>query len=370
MSTKRWIPWVALVAGVVLLSGTAAVAKDIKRKEPSPSAKGSLYTWASKDELAFNYRVPKKYDHDEGANLTLILHGSNLSRGWGFLNHGYKSFRPDDIVVSPDGTTSNGRGGFNFLGQKEDAKRLKALVDELKEIFHIKKTYLYGHSQGSFFAFYFAGEYPKVVDGIVGHASGVWNGTRRGPKGHHQAIVFMHGTQDPVVPYGQSVGGYQSFVDGKYPVVRLRSLEGWNHWPAEHNGDIPHTSQQVAWCEGMTSDDPKRLEVCLDLLLGNKSKTYHDYAGLRSMANRIADLESAPDDLRRKAAKAVEAVDELALAHIAALEIPDKGKFDGGAWIGHLAVFLRPSTAYRLVTSSARRGRSFSRSTRRTGSST
>ncbi len=47
--------------------------------------------------------------------MTLILHGSNLSAGWGFWNHKAGEFRADDVVVSPDGSTPNGRGGFKFL---------------------------------------------------------------------------------------------------------------------------------------------------------------------------------------------------------------------------------------------------------------
>ena len=330
-----------LLALALGLGALDAAAGDLKEKEPSPKATGEAYLWKAKDDLVFAYRIPKGYDEAKGANLTVILHGSNLTHGWGFANHDVKTFRPDDIVVSPDGTTPNGQGGFNFLGEAKDAKRFKAFLDELRERLRIQRVYLYGHSQGSFFALYFAGEYPDEVDGVVAHASGVWTWTQQGKKGHHQAIVLMHGTQDPVVPYGQSVGGYASYVDAKYPMVRLCSLEGWNHWPAEHNGPVPHTSQELAWCEGMTSDDAARLEACLDFLSEAKSKERHDYAALRDVAARIADLEAAPDALRQRAAKAVEAVDVLSLAHVSALEIPAKAEFEGGAWPVHLAVLLR-----------------------------
>ncbi|MHC5009621.1 MAG: alpha/beta fold hydrolase [Planctomycetota bacterium] len=233
--------FVAPLFFVTLSWAPLAGAADVKEREPSTRGDGKLYEWHSEDGLVYWYRVPKKYDHEKGANLTLILHGSNLTHEWGFANHSKDSFRPDDIVVSPDGTTSNGSGGFNFLGVRTDAKRLKALQDELLEVFNVRNTYIYGHSQGSFFAFYYAGEYPEEVDGVVGHASGVWTQTQQSRKGHHQALVLMHGTQDPVVPYGQSVGGYESYVENKYPMVRLCSLENWNHWPAEHNGPVPHT---------------------------------------------------------------------------------------------------------------------------------
>jgi predicted esterase len=336
---------VALAALAVLSGGLPARAADIPSKAPGADTKGELCEWKAKDGLVYHHRLPASYDPEKGANLTLILHGSNLTHGWGFANHSAKSFRPDDIVVSPDGTTPNGNGGFNFLGASKDAKRLHALVAELKEALNVRQTFLYGHSQGSFFAFYYAGLHPKDVDGVVGHASGTWKGTATGKKGHHQAIVFMHGTQDPVVPYDQSVWGYAGFEKAKYPMLRLRSLEHWNHWPAEHNGPVPHTSQQLAWCEGMTTSDPQRLKACLDVLAANKARERHDYAALYSLCERIGSRppseKVADAETLARAAKLADRVQALAQAHADAIQVPEKGKFDGGAWIGHLPVFLR-----------------------------
>ena len=320
------------------LFATAAFAADPKAKEPGRKSKGKTHQWKAKDGLVYWYYIPKNYDPEKGANLTLILHGSNLKAGWGFWNHKAGEFRPDDIVVSPNGTTSNGSGGFNFLGQPKDAKRLNALHKELRQLFKINATFLYGHSQGSFFSFFYAGMFPDEVQGIVGHASGVWTWTKQGKKGHHQAIVLMHGTQDPVVPYGQSVGGYASFLKTKYPIVRLRSLEGWNHWPAEHNGPIRHTSQQLAWVEGMTTTDPDRLKVCFEFLANCKNKERTDYAAVYSLAKRIREVRFAPVRYGRPE-KAMGAINDLAKRHARALK--PGTEFDGKAWIMHLPLFLR-----------------------------
>jgi predicted esterase len=332
---------IVLTVSIALLMAPLAAAADVKQKEPGPKSKGKQYEWKAKDGLVYRYFVPKSYGEEKGANLTLILHGSNLDRRWGFANHKAGGVRPDDVVVSPDGTTPNGRGGYNFLGEGKDAKRLNALLKELRKLVKVRNVYLYGHSQGSFFALYYAGQYPDDIAGVVAHASGVWTWTQQGPAGHHQAIVLMHGTQDPVVPYPQSVGGFQSYRDARYPTVRLRSLENWNHWPAEHNGPIPHTSQQLAWCEGMTTEDPERLEACFELLRENKKKERHDYAGLYSLAKRIEGLDDAPEQLKARAAKAAAAVEKLAADHVDALSLPEKIEFDGKPWTVHLVVFLR-----------------------------
>ena len=325
----------------VLLMTAPLFAADIKEKEPGPKAAGKLYEWKSKGGLAYRYRIPKGYDKEAGANLVVILHGSNLDRRWGFANHSSKDFRPGDIVISPDGTTSNGRGGFNFLNAQKDVKAVHALIEGWKSAFKINATFLYGHSQGSFFAFLYAGEYPDDVQGVVGHASGVWTNTQQTKKGHHLAIVLMHGTQDPVVPYVQSDGGYDSYKKAKYPMVRLRSLEGWNHWPAEHNGPVPHTSQQIAWCEGMTTSNPARMEACFDFIASCKKKERTDYAGVYSLAKRISENDVAPAALKRRTAAAMQTIDALAQSHVKALAKADLAKFEAKGWVGHAPMFLR-----------------------------
>ena len=320
-------------------------AQKVQTKSISVGSFEKIYEDTSKDGLAYWYHVPKGLKADTPVNLTFILHGSNLSRGWGFSNHSPKSFRTDDVIVCPDGTSSNGRGGFNFLQSKKDLERLHDLHDELRKIFNIRATYIYGHSQGSFFALYYAGAYPKDVQGVVAHASGMWIGTEHGKKGHDQAIVLMHGTADPVVPYGQSLGAYDVLAKAKYPMLRLRSLEGWNHWPAEHNGPVPHTSQQLAWAEGMTTEDPKRMEWCFDFLAKVKDKSEHDFDALHSLASALAEREKIPGGLKRKAAKSLKSVEALASKHANAIRksLGKKGgkELDGKPWVGHLSLFLR-----------------------------
>ena len=177
----------------------------------------------------------------------------------------------------------------------------------------------------------------------MAHASGAWAETAIGPAGHGQAIVLMHGTQDPVVPYAQSAGSYESYVDAKYPMVRLRSLEGWNHWPAEHNGNVPHTSQQLAWVEGMTTKDPARLAASFDVLatVSPDGNGEHDFGGLWSLASKIVATEDAPDPLKKRAAAATESVEALARAHVAALALPEKLAFAAAPWVAQLPIFLR-----------------------------
>lgn len=344
-STRRALLGVFLLGLVAVLSdGTSSYAKDDgpKEAEPTVDGKDEVLAWKTKDGLEYHYRLPREGRDQKPWTMTVILHGSNLDKRWGFANHSWKEFRPYDLVVSPDGTTPNGNGGFNSLGEAKDVKRVEALIEEIKKALPVERVLLYGHSQGSFFALHYAGAKPDDVQGVVAHASGIWTWTQGGPKSHHQAICFMHGTRDPVVPYGQSLGGYDALKKARYPILRMRSLEGWNHWPAEHNGPVPHTSQQLAWCDAMTGTDPARLERSLDVLADVKDPGQHDFAGLWSAASRVAELEDAPEDLRKKAADLKAKVEALAAKHVEALgAIPDDLAPDGKPWMGHLGLFLR-----------------------------
>jgi hypothetical protein len=55
-------------------------------------------------------------------------------------------------------------------------------------------------------------------------------------------------------------------LEAKYPMVRLRAIEGGSHVPAEVNYRVAHTSQQLAWIEGMATKDPARLAVAFERL--------------------------------------------------------------------------------------------------------
>lgn len=326
----------SIVWASVPLSGALV---DAPEKAPGAKSTGKVFTWTAENGLVYEYYVPKGYDHAAGANLTFILHGSNLDRRWGFANHTAGKFRAQDIVVSPDGTTSNGKGRFNYLQGKTDLTRFHELHDELKATFNVRATYLYGHSQGSFFSFYYAGAYPDEVQGVLGHASGVWLGTQGGSKHHHQAIALMHGTADTIVPHRQSAASLSAhYLKLKYPMARLRSLDDRNHQPSQH-----HAAQQLAWCEGMTTDDPARVAASIDELMGVKEGL--DPVALWQVAERALGLKGLDAKARKNAERALKDVDKAADAHVAAIA-KSLGKNKGRAlkaesWVGHVPLFIR-----------------------------
>ena len=98
----------AAVVALGNLAGAAAPAAPAPsggapEAAPGPDSKGRVLAWKSKGGLAYEYFVPASYDPERGANLVLVFHGTGLDRRWTFANHPAGTFRPDDIVVSPDG---------------------------------------------------------------------------------------------------------------------------------------------------------------------------------------------------------------------------------------------------------------------------
>lgn len=333
----------ALAGGALLLVGPRARGEDgPPEKEPDAKATGRLYTWKAADGLAYDWYLPKSYDPEKGVTLTFVLHGSNGWKGWGFSMHPPGEFRPEDFVVSPEGTTPNGQGGFNFLQAQNDLDRLYALHTELKAKIRVNATYVYGLSQGSFFAHFYAGHHGDEVDGIVAHGSNLWLGSGLAKANHRQAIAVMHGRGDPVVSYPNGVSAWKGYVEAKYPLLTFRTLELDLHW-----APWGHQAQQLAWCEGMTSADPERVAHNLQWLLDVQDADgwFRDPVAAYQVAARAATMDGVNPKLQSSARKLMESVDDVAQKHVAAIEssrAKTKGKLAGGAtWVGHAHYFVR-----------------------------
>ena len=299
-----------LILATLIASSTALLAPQeaaaTPRSAPAEAALGKVLAWTSKDGIPFEYRVPKEYDAARGANLVVVLHGNGLDQRWTFWNHPADEFRVDDIVVSPDGTSPHaGTKANEFLDGEKDIERFAALLEELKTHWNVRQTFLYGHSQGSFFVFHFAGHRPQTIDGVVGHASGKWASSPQPKNGKHLAIGVLHGTDDHV-PYAQGWHAAKSYREAGYPLVHLRTLFDWPHRP-----NWVQAQQMLAWCEGTTSDDPARVASAMETLSDPKAPMGLDAAALHAVAARLAEMEGASDADRRRAARRAAAVDAL-----------------------------------------------------------
>jgi len=341
------VVWLLLLVSLPL-SLLPLAAQGIPKRKPDPKARPhKVYEWKAQNGLRYRWCLPKSYSGSKPVSLTVILHGSNLNCGWGFANNPPGVFRPDDVVVSPDGTTpASAKDRYNFLGKPRDAKALLAFLEEVRSQFNIGRTYFYGHSQGSFFAIYFAGEYPDQVDGVAAHASGAWSWSRTGKEVKKVAIAFMHGTADPVVPYSQSVGSRDHYAKLKFPLLHLRRLPQYNHWP-----NAVRANEVLAWCEGMTAKDPRVAMAAAEASLRKKGvdqyrySTPVGYAGARDILRRfqggdVQPFENAKPQQVAAAKKLAERIEAEGAKHVKVLRKHIQAKKDlklsDKPWLGHL----------------------------------
>lgn len=324
-----------------------AHADDPKPRAPgadAPPLKVFMHT-AKAGELRYTWVLPKGYDGKTPRNLTVILHGTGLDYRWGHWNNKPGIFRPNDVVVSVDGTTP-AENSRVFLGEPGDAKLFKEFLDELRTTFAVDRVFLYGHSQGAFFVSYFMGEFPGSAAGGVAHASGSWTWAKMPKELKKLPLVFMHGSSDPVVPYGQSPGARDFYLEKGFPLVHLRRLAYVNHWP-----NAVRATEELDWCQGMSASDPQEtLDCALEMLRTKPIDEYQwiaivDFAGARRVLERLlgkgpAPLASVPDPIAKSAREWLAKIDEQAEAQVKALRavLPKKGSFalDGKPWLGHL----------------------------------
>ncbi|MBI5363575.1 MAG: alpha/beta fold hydrolase [Planctomycetes bacterium] len=340
-------PIAFLVALFVLFaSAFARPVDDPERRAPAASAPDSkVFAWTSKKGLRYTWTLPPGYDAKTPRNLTVILHGTGLDYRWGHWNNKVGVFRPNDVVVSVDGT-SEGQGDTRlFLGEPKDASAFAEFLEELRATFAVDRIYLYGHSQGGFFVTYFAGEYPNAVAGVVAHASGSWTWAKFAPGLKKVALAFMHGTGDPVVPYGQSPGARDTYVEKGFELVHLNRLDRYNHWP-----NAIRATETLDWCQGMTAKTPEEALDCAKRILTVKPadeyqwETLVDFSGARDVLRRLegkgpVPFKSVDAKVASEAKTWIAAIEKHGAAHVKELEKTLLKKalvLDGKPWLGHL----------------------------------
>ena len=117
----------------------------------------------------------------------------------------------------------------------EDGEQIAALITDFKQRFPIGRVYLYGHSQGAFFCYWFAGEHPELIDGIVAHAGNVLDVKHGKLAKQKVAIGILHGRADAVVPVDCALRTEKIYREQGYEKLKLEIVEGLTeqsgHWP-------------------------------------------------------------------------------------------------------------------------------------------
>ncbi|NUN48263.1 MAG: hypothetical protein HUU15_05470 [Candidatus Brocadiae bacterium] len=333
----------ALLISIAALQARAG--DEPRRAAPAEGVpRAERLAWKTAEGVEYEYTVPKSYSRERGATLLVMLHGSNLDRRWSLANFEVGKFRRDDIIVSPDGTTPNGSGGFNFMGERADAEKIAALIRSLQKAFRVERVYLYGHSQGAFFCFYFMGEFPALVDAICPHAGGLWIGSKLPKETKEKPIALLHARADAVVPLENSEGARDHLVKQGYRNVRLEILEDANeqtgHWPRPDK-----TEPLLAWCDSLTATGPaSQLRSAAAQITGDEPAI----GRALDLAKRAkAGAAKLKKEEREKIEAEARAITEAAAAFVAAQvdaltpATPVKAPFAYGDWTLHFLTAQR-----------------------------
>lgn len=227
----------AIASVPLLLCAQLALAqKEVEVVEPNiKAAGGKVLEWRSAQGKPYWYRLPRDIDPKQPPDLLLMLHGTGSDHRWSFWNYRDERFRKRDIVVSPDGLTPGADDTFNFRQGPKDGDHIAELIIDFKHRFPIGRVYLYGHSQGAFFCYWFAGEHPELVDGIVAHAGNVLDVKHSKLAKQKVAIGILHSRADTVVRVDCALRTEKIYREQGYEKLKLEIVEGMTaeigHWP-------------------------------------------------------------------------------------------------------------------------------------------
>jgi pimeloyl-ACP methyl ester carboxylesterase len=289
---------------------------EVPRTDPTDSApRGEVLEWTTPEGQPYWYRLPESSSRKKPA-LVLMLHGTGLNHGWSFWNYPIANgrFRGDDIVISPDGLTPGQGETFNFMQGKQDGDQIAGLIELFRERFDIGNVYLYGHSQGAFFCYWFAGEHPELVDGIVAHAGNVLDVKHSKLSRSKVAIGILHADSDQVVPVECATRTEEIYREQGYEKLKCWIVEGIRpeagHWPLPD-----HVATMFEWLDEVsTSDASQAVEVARAAL----RRTPPDFALAARIANEAREtIKKYKGDDKDRVVELLELIEE-ALANSAA----------------------------------------------------
>jgi predicted esterase len=339
-----FLPAALAVLAALLLPGPVGGAdeKPPPRAEPSPKAPlGQVLEWTSPRGKPYWYRLPRRLDPKKPPALLIMLHGTGVQWGWAFWNYPIATgaFRGEDIVVAPEGMTAGGGDTFNFIQGKADGDHLAELIAFFRKKVPVGRVYLYGHSQGAFFAYWFAGEHPELVDGIVPHAGNVLSNVKHPALAREKvAVGILHGRSDAVVPVACAFASEKVCREAGYKKLKVVIVEGLSeqagHWPLPKEA-----GELLAWLDAVSADDPR---LALEGALLAIARDDPDLAAVLDGSGRAAALLKAykgkdRDDLSERLEAIREWLEEAARAHAAAVSGGAEGESDRpyGSWAAH-----------------------------------
>lgn len=289
----------------------------------APLTPGKVTDGVAANQVTYHIRVPEKFDPKNASNAIVIFHGSNMNSksyvntivsAWPQLSEKY-------ILIGINGENLNQRSKpenpaynysyVNFAGKskyggypgtdRESPALVTEVIKEIRDSVKISKLFVGGHSQGGFLTYSVMMNYPEIVDGAFPIAGGLI--VQAEPSAYNvedlmelqraTPLAIVHAQDDRTVKHSMSTAAHQSFLDAKFPMVRLIDPVGPGHMFAR----LP-IDQAIRWLEDMSSDDSNRLLAVAESSI--ESGHYRDaVAVLRRLKSIEEDeqIKESADDL-------------------------------------------------------------------------
>jgi polyhydroxybutyrate depolymerase len=306
--TRRTLLGTALGAAVVSLGGCRSARAAGTRAEPPASvvrqpapADGRSVETIDVGGVTRRYIRYQPPGHDPSAPfpLVLVLHGAGSSGGGAERLYGMSEVaaREGFVVAYPDaeGEPRAWNAGFNpFATRADDGAFLRALVEReaARRPIDEQRRFVCGHSSGAMMSYRLAGEASDLVAavGIVAGSIGYrlpTGGTVTIPEPSQPvAVVHVHGTDDPLVPYqgggGRRGGGFLSVAE---------SMEFW----VRHDGCDPTPEIETTPDGGATRQSYHGGRAGTDVTLWTIQGGGHEWPGWSIAPQRGAGAVSATD---------------------------------------------------------------------------
>lgn len=204
--------------------------------------------------LKYCWSVPEGWEGAGGKprDVIVVLPGYGMDHTWGHAALPAKDLAPNGFVVCVDGSRETADGG-RFPGLEiGDVLLMRDFVLEMTRSFPTAKIILVGHSQGAFAQVMLANRFPRLFNGVVAYGGGVPQMPLMGMR--VVPTVFVHGTDDELVPLRVAVDGRDALEQAGAKAVTLRRVVGGGHAP-----DVREAGRGVTWVRGMVTD--KALEA-------------------------------------------------------------------------------------------------------------
>jgi polyhydroxybutyrate depolymerase len=217
---------VATLLGVALVIAGCAVWQS---KPPSGFVDGTSRHIINVDGHDRVYRLHKPTGLPASAALVIVLHGGFGTGDYAERNYGWNQLADSQkfVVAYPNGLNRawnvNGAGccGKPAKAGIDDVGFISAAVADIEHNVGINASHVYatGMSNGGMMAYTLACD--TTLFAAIGPVSGTQLDPCRSP--HPVSVMHIHGTADPLIPYGGGPGGGFVHLDGP-PIQRTNAF--------------------------------------------------------------------------------------------------------------------------------------------------